>query len=354
MSTLSGRNGLTLNLENMSDTNYDILCIGRSSIDLYSNDIGKPFEEITGFSAFVGGCPTNISVGTRRLGLKSALLSGVGYDPVGDFILNFLKKEGVDVSFVAKKEGRRSSAVILGIEPPDKFPLVYYRDNCADIAIDMEDIRKVPIEKFKAILITGTGLSLEPSRSATIFAAETAHENRVKVVLDIDFRADQWPSLQTFGTTVRSVLPYVDIVIGTSEEVKAAAYSGTGEAEISHSQVNESKVDADVKESVARILERGPEVLMLKTGSDGCVIHFGNGSKPERAKGYPVEIKNTLGAGDAFASGLLYGYVNGWNWLKSARFGNACGAIVVTRHGCANFMPSEDEVESFVAERGGL
>lgn len=338
----------------MSDTKYDILCIGRSSIDLYSNDIGKPFEEITAFSAFVGGCPTNISVGTRRLGLKTSLLTGVGYDPVGDFILHFLKKEGVDTSFVARKEGKRSSAVILGIEPPDKFPLVYYRDNCADIAIDMEDIRNVPIEKFEAILISGTGLSLEPSRSATIFAAESAHENDVKVVLDIDFRADQWPDLQTFGTTVRSVLPNVDIVIGTSEEVKAAAYKGTGEAEISHSQVNESKVEADLNESVKRLLDKGPEVLLLKTGSEGCTIHYGNGSKPEHAKGYPVDIKNTLGAGDAFASGLLYGCLNGWDWHKCARFGNACGAIVVTRHGCANFMPTVEEVEEFVAGYGGL
>lgn len=338
----------------MSDTNYDLLCIGRSSIDLYSSDIGKPFEEITGFSAFVGGCPTNISVGTRRLGLNSALLTGIGYDPVGDFIIHFLKKEGVDVKWVAKKKGRRSSAVILGIEPPDKFPLVYYRDNCADIALDMDDIRNVPIDKFKAILISGTGLSLEPSRSATIFAAETAHENGVKVLLDIDFRADQWPDLQTFGTTVRSVMPYTDIVIGTSEEVKAAAYSGTGEAKISHSQVNESKVDADINESVSRLLKRGPEVLLLKTGSDGCIIHFGDGTEPEHAKGYPVEIINTLGAGDAFASGLIYGFINGWNWHKCARFGNACGAIVVTRHGCANFMPTLDEVEEFVKDKGGL
>lgn len=338
----------------MPDINQDILCIGRSSIDLYSSDIGKPFEEITAFSAFVGGCPTNISVGTRRLGLKSSLLTGVGYDPVGDFILHFLKKEGVDTTYVAKKEGKRSSAVILGIEPPDKFPLVYYRDNCADIAIGIEDIRKVPIENFKAILISGTGLSLEPSRSATIFAAETARENGVKVFLDIDFRADQWSSLQSFGTTIRSVLPYVNFIIGTSEEVKAAAYTGAGEAEISHSQVNESKVDADVDKSVKRLLGRGPDVLFLKTGADGCIIHYGDNKKPERANGYPVEIINTLGAGDAFASGLIYGFVNGWNWHKSARFGNACGAIVVTRHGCANFMPVEDEVNEFVKEKGGL
>ncbi len=338
----------------MPQPQHDILCIGRSSIDLYSNDIGKPFEEISSFSAFVGGCPTNISVGTRRLGLNSSLLTGVGYDPVGDFILHFLKKEGVDTSFVVRKKGRRSSAVILGIEPPDKFPLVYYRDNCADIAIDIRDVQNIPIESFRAILISGTGLSLEPSRSATILAAELASEKNVTVFLDIDFRADQWPDLQTFGIVIRSVLPYVDVIIGTSEEVKAGAFIGEGQAVVSHSQVNESEVEADLDESIRRLFARGAELLLLKSGTEGCYVHFADGTKPQHAPGFPVEIVNTLGAGDAFASGLIYGHLRGWNWQKSARLGNACGAIVVTRHGCANFMPTLEETEAFVDERGGL
>lgn len=338
----------------MPQQQKDILCIGRSSIDLYSNDIGKPFEQITSFSAFVGGCPTNISVGTRRLGVKSSLLTGVGEDPVGDFILHFLKKEGVDTTWIARKKDRRSSAVILGIEPPDKFPLVYYRENCADIGIDIADVQKIPIEEYRAILISGTGLSKEPSRSATILAAELASQQGVTVLLDIDFRADQWTDLQTFGTITRAVLPYVDVLIGTSEEVKAGAFMGTGEASVSHSQVNESTIEADLGESVARLLARGPEVLFLKSGTDGCFIHYADGREPVHAKGYPVEVVNTLGAGDAFASGLIYGFINGWDWHKSARFGNACGAIVVTRHGCANFMPTVDEVEDFVKDKGGI
>src|SRR5690349_14938281 len=112
----------------MAEKQYDVIPMGRSSIDLYSNDIGAPFEDITNFNAYVGGCPTNISVGTRRLGLHSAVLTAVGADPVGDFILHFLNKEGVDTQFVPRKPGKRSSAVILGIQPPDRFPLVYYRD----------------------------------------------------------------------------------------------------------------------------------------------------------------------------------------------------------------------------------
>src|SRR6267142_3290220 len=132
--------------ETMTTRQFDILPMGRSSIDLYANDIGAPFHEIKNFGAYVGGCPTNISVGTRRLGLRSVLLTAVGEDPVGDFLLHFLEQEGIVISFLPRKPGRRTSAVILGIEPPDKFPLVYYRDNCADIELNIDDVLAAPIE----------------------------------------------------------------------------------------------------------------------------------------------------------------------------------------------------------------
>jgi len=337
-----------------TEKKIDILSMGRSSIDLYSNNIGSPFVDINEFSAFVGGCPTNISVGTRRLGIHSALLTGVGDDPVGDFILSFLNKEKVNTNYISRKIGKRSSAVILGIEPPDKFPLVYYREDCADINITISDVKNTPLEECKSLLISGTGLSKEPSRSATIFAAEQASLMGVKVFLDIDFRADQWPDLQTFGTTLRSVLSYVDIIIGTSEEVKAAAYTGGGEAKIEHSQVNESKIEADLDESIKSILSKGSKVLLLKSGTEGCYIHYSDSKSTVHAPGYPVEVINTLGAGDAFASGLIYGILTGWSLYKSARLGNACGAILVTKQGCANFMPTLDEVMDFTKEKGGL
>src|SRR5215467_13150325 len=128
-----------------STESFDVIAMGRSSIDLYSNDIGAAFVDITSFAAYVGGCPTNISVGTRRLGLRSAILTAIGDDQVGDFILHFLRNEGVETRFVPLKPGRRSSAVVLGIEPPDRFPLTYYRDNCADIALNIDDVLTAPI-----------------------------------------------------------------------------------------------------------------------------------------------------------------------------------------------------------------
>src|SRR5881409_1485106 len=208
----------------MNATNrlYDVITMGRSSIDLYSNDIGVPFVEITSFAAYVGGCPTNISVGTRRLGVRSALLTAVGDDQVGNLILHFLAREGVETRFIPRKPGRRASAVVLGIEPPDRFPLTYYRDNCADRELTIDDVMAAPIAESRVLLISGTGLSQEPSRSATLFAAEVARQAGTTVALDIDFRPDQWPDPRAFGVAIRSALRSVDLVIGTNDEINAA------------------------------------------------------------------------------------------------------------------------------------
>ena len=335
------------------DRSFDILLMGRSSIDLYANEIGAPFTEIKSFAAYVGGCPTNISVGTRRLGLRSVLLTAVGVDPVGDFVLRFLEKEGVNIDFIPRKKGRRTSAVILGIEPPDKFPLVYYRDNCADIELTIDDVLAAPIADSRVLLISGTGLSREPSSSATIFAAERAQANKTKVVLDLDFRPDQWHDARSFGVAIRSVLHLTDIVIGTADETKAGALAEEASVTVEHSQVSGAQVGGDLLQAVEKILSAGPEALVLKRGGEGTTVYLTSGEIIGAAT-FPVEVHNVLGAGDAFASGLIYGYCKGWDWYRSARMGNACGAIVVTRHGCANFMPYEQEALTLIEERGGF
>lgn len=332
---------------------YDMLNMGRSGLDLYSNDVGAAFVDITSFAAYVGGSPTNISVGARRLGLNTALLTAVGEDPVGDFILNFLNKERVETRFIPRKPGRRSSAVVLGIEPPDKFPLVYYRDNCADIELTIDDVLASPITDCTVFQFAGTNLSKEPSRSATLFGAETARRAGAKVVLDIDFRPNQWHDPRAFGVTVRSALRLVDIVIGTEDELNAAMLSDPAQIELTHSQISDAHVVGDTQNAIAEMLRAGAEIVAEKRGEHGARLHQAGG-KPVDVPGFPVEIYNILGAGDAFGAGFLYGYVKGWDWYKAARLGNACGAIVVTKHGCANFMPTMPEIEAFVAGYGGL
>ena len=343
---------MNANLSAKKMKTYDILTIGRSSIDLYANDIGASFTDIKSFGAFVGGCPTNISVGVQRLGLQAALLTAIGEDPVGEFLLKFLRDEGVETEFIPCKPGHRTSAVVLGIEPPDRFPLIYYRDNCADIELTIDDVLAAPIAESRAILISGTGLSKEPSRSATFYAAEQARAMGKQVFLDLDFRADQWHDPRAFGVVVRSALRYIDIAIGTEEEIKAATLTNLSQLTIEHSQISNPTIEGDMATAIETLLGAGPDALIVKRGIEGADVYLASGEVIHAAP-FPVEVYNTLGAGDAFASGFIYGNLSGWDWKKSARLGNATGAIVVTRHGCANFMPTMPEVDAFVAERGG-
>lgn len=332
---------------------YDVLHMGRSSIDLYSNDVGTPFVSIGSFAAYVGGSPTNMSVGGRRLGLNTALLTAVGDDPVGDFVLHFLRQEQVDTQFIPRKPGHRTSAVVLGIEPPDKFPLVYYRDNCADNELSIDDVLASPVGDCAVFQFAGTNLSREPSRSATLFAAEMARAAGAGVVLDVDFRPNQWHDPRAFGVVLRSALRLVDVVIGTEDEINAAMLVDTSQMNLTHSQISDTRVAGDTQSAIQALLALGPGVLVEKVGAEGARVHLAAGDVLD-VPGFPVEVYNILGAGDAFGAGFLYGYVRGWDWYRSARLGNACGAIVVTRHGCANFMPTMPEVERFAASYGGL
>jgi 5-dehydro-2-deoxygluconokinase len=330
---------------------FDVVTMGRSSIDLYSQDVGAAFEDITGFAAYVGGCPTNIAVGARRLGLKTALLTAVGEDKVGDFLLRFLEKERVDTAAIPRKADKRTSAVVLGIEPPDRFPLVYYREGCADIALDVEDVDRAPVDECRALVISGTGLSRMPSLAATLHAAARAKAAGAEVWLDLDFRLDQWGDARAYSAVTMAALSLVDVVLGTEEEILAA--SGLGQAKITHQQISAPEVTGDLDAAIAAVLARGPSALVEKRGERGAAVHL-SGGEVVQAEPCPVEVLNVLGAGDAFAAGTLFGRLRGLGWSDAARVGNAIGAYVVTQPGCANFMPNLDEARAFASSRGGL
>jgi len=332
---------------------YDVITYGRSSIDLYSNNIGAPFVDIREFGAFVGGSPLNIAVGTRRLGLRSALVTGIGEDQVGEFLLKFLREEGVETRFIARKKGHRTSAVILGIEPPDNFPLVYYRDNCADSQVNIDDVDRVPIGKCDLFEVSATALNMEPSRSAAFYAAEEAWRNDVPVLVDLDFRADQWHDPRAYGVTTRAFLQYCAMAIGTEEEILATMLKDPGQIRIRNQQISAPEIGGDIEGAIAALLETGLEALVVKRGEKGSSVYLDDGEIID-VPGFPVEVVNVLGAGDAFASGFIYGFLAGWDWYRSCRLGNACGAILVTRHGCANFNPTFREVTEFIEQHGGF
>ncbi len=337
----------------MAVKKLDVITFGRSSIDLYSQNIGTPFNDIKGFDAFVGGSPLNIAVGCSRLGLNVSLLTAIGNDKVGEFILNFLKQEGVNTQCIPVKNGTRSSAVVLGIEPPDKFPLVYYRDNAADSQVDIDDVDNANIPGHKILLINGTAMNIEPTRSATFHATEIANRNHMEVVLDLDFRADQWHDYRAFGLTMRAILPMVGIAIGTEEEILAATMNDTSQVVIKDQQISAPEIKGDINEAIGRLLSLGIETLIVKRGQHGASIYKKDGTRQD-VPGFPVDVLNVLGAGDAFASGFLYGILQGWDLKKACRMGNASGAQVVTKKGCANFMPTLMESVKFIEDKGGF
>jgi len=312
---------------------YDVLCMGRSSIDLYAHETGVPITAVKSFDAYVGGCPTNVSVGIRRLGLRSVLLTGVGTDQIGDFVLGFLSGEAVDVTYVPRFAERRTSAAVLTIQPPDRFPLTLYRDNCADLGLDLCHVDAAPIPDARVVFLTGTGLSGDPSRTATLYAAERARAHASSVFVDIDYRPDLWSSTAVFGANVRTLIARADVVIGTEEEWSAA----TGER--------------DAISGAQQALEAGLDACIVKCGGRGAIACH-RGKPPVVIEPFPVNVLNVLGAGDAFASGFIYGWIRDWPLAEAVRLGNAVGAIVVTRHGCANSMPSLPEVQAFLANVG--
>ncbi len=332
---------------------YDTFHMGRSCMDLYSNDVGVDFVKIKSFAAYVGGSPANMSVGCRRLGLNSALLTAFGEDPVGDFVVHFLTEEGVDVRFSPRKSGCNTSVVVLGIEPPDKFPLVFYRDNCADTALSIDDVLAAPVTDSRVFQFAGTNLNKEPSRSATLYAAELAKKAGTSVVLDLDFRPDQWHDPRVYSAAIRCVLPYVDIIMGTEDEINAAMLTDPHSIQLTNFQMTDARVTGNTVEHVTALMERGPWLVVEKRGRHGCRIHRRD-SPAEDVPGFQVTVQNILGAGDAFGAGFLYGYVKDWELRRAARLGNACGAMVVSRHGCSISMPFWKEVMTFIDERGGF
>jgi 5-dehydro-2-deoxygluconokinase len=325
---------MTLSGKSERTRTYDVLAMGRSCIDLYAHQVGVPITQVTSYDAYVGGCPTNVSVGSSRLGLRTALLTAVGDDQVADHILDFLRRERVDTQFIPRKPGRRTSAVIVTIRPPDDFPITFYRDNCADDGLTIEDVNRAPVADSRVVFVTGTGLSREPSRTATMWAAEKARREGATVVLDVDYRPVLWPNAETFGSAVRALARLAHLAIGTEQEVEAAANDG------------------DANRAVRSLLELGPSAVVLKRGAEGATICRCNGQTAD-VPPFRVDILNTLGAGDAFASGFLYGFLHDWPLERAARLGNATGAIVVGRHGCSISMPTLREVEAFVVEQGG-
>ncbi len=334
----------------MTETTYDLVTVGRVNMDLYSQDIGADFADITGFDAMVGGSPSNIAIATSRLGLRSIALTGIGDDRVGEFVLRYFRDEGVETEYVAVKPGKLTSLALLGVQPPRHFPLSFYREDPADIHLTNADVDAVPLEATRSIQLSGNAFSRGTCADATRYAAKKARDSGLTSFLDLDLRPSDWSHPREFGVTMRSIMPLVDVAIGTEEEFYAALMPDPevimqGGAVPAH---RHDELDAKVE----GLLERGASAVALKRGPRGVSILV-PGERFD-VPGFRVDVVNTVGAGDAFAAGLIRSRLAGWDWYKSARFANACGAIEVTRHGCSAAFPTEAEVLNFADAAGGL
>lgn len=331
---------------------FDVICMGRAAVDLYGEQIGGRLEDMATFAKYLGGCPANIATGAARLGLKVAMLTRVGDEHMGRFVREQLAAEGIDVSRVATDPARLTGLVILGIRDRETFPLIFYRENCADMAISPDDFDERFIASAKALLVTGTHFSTASTDAACRAAIAFAKKNGTKVVFDIDYRPVLWGltgrglgeqrfiASDTVSSHLQSILPNCDLIVGTEEEVHIAGGS------------------TDTIAALRKIRALSNAAIVLKRGPQGCAIfpaaipdHIDDGIAH---RGFATNVFNVLGAGDAFLAGFLRGWLRDESWEQAAAYANGCGALVVSRHACAPAMPSSIELETLLKKPDGF
>lgn len=328
----------------------DVITLGRSSVDLYGQQVGGRLEDMGSFAKYVGGSPTNIACGVARLGLRSAVITKVGDEHMGRFIREQLAREGVDVRGVATDPERLTALVLLGIRDEDSFPLIFYRENCADMALSVADIDEGFIAEARSVVATGTHLSHPRTEAAVLKALDLARKHGAKTALDIDYRPNLW-GLAGHGAgesrfvasaavtaKLQSTLHLFDLIVGTEEEFHIAG--GT----------------TDTIAALRAVRAVSAATLVCKRGAAGAVAFEGaidGWDSGETGPGFPIEVFNVLGAGDGFFSGLLKGWLDGEGWPRALEYANACGAFAVSRHGCTPAYPSLAELEFFLG-RGVL
>jgi 5-dehydro-2-deoxygluconokinase len=326
----------------------ELICMGRAAVDLYSEQVGARLEDASSFAKYLGGSPANTAVGAARLGLRAAMLSRVGDEHNGRFVREQLAREGVDVSMLRTDPQRLTALVFLGLKDRDTFPLLFYRHDCADMGLCEDDVDPARIASARVLLVSGTHLSQPGPRAACLKAMHAARDAGVRVALDIDYRPVLWglttPGLgerryvasDAVSASLQELLPLCDLLVGTEEEIHIAGGS------------------PDSGAALRRMRELTAALIVMKLGPMGCIAY--DGAIParledgQRGPGFPVEVYNVLGAGDAFMAGLLRGWVRHEPLADALRYANASGALVVSRHGCAPAMPSWTELSQFLAQ----
>ncbi|MEO5796339.1 MAG: 5-dehydro-2-deoxygluconokinase [Rhodoferax sp.] len=326
-----------------SNRRIDLACLGRLAVDLYAQQFGSRLEDARSMAMYLGGSSANLAFGVARLGLKSAMLSRVGNEQMGRFLTETLEQEGCDTSQVQIDPERLTALVLLGLKDRDTFPLLFVRENCADMAVEADQISEDFIAQCRSLAITGTHLSTPGTRRASQAALAYAKKHGVVRVLDIDYRPVLW-GLTSRGAgenryvadahvtqQLQEMLPEFDLLVGTEEEFFIAG-----------------GVADDLTASLRAVRAISAATLVVKRGAAGCSVIEGaipaNIDDAPTFKGERVEVLNVLGAGDSFLSGLMASLLQGKDWAESTQVANACGAIVVSRHACSAAMATPAEL----------
>jgi 5-dehydro-2-deoxygluconokinase len=313
---------------------FDAITMGRVSVDLYPEQIEVPLARVKTFAKSLGGSPTNVAVAAARLGARTAAITRVGEDPFGDYVRHALEEFGVDNRWVGTDPELRTPLAFCEIHPPDHFPLLFYREPKApDLNLARPDLDLEAIHSARLLWTTGTGLSAEPSRSATLVALE-ARANTLHggiTIHDLDYRPVFWNEPEEAGHWARQALAHATVAVGNQDEVEVAV--GT----------------RDPHDASQALLDLGVGLAIVKRGPDGVLARTHAGVievEPIR-----MRVKNGLGAGDAFGGALVYALLQDWDPDRALRLANASGALVASRLACADAMPTLSELEALMGER---
>ena len=307
---------------------FDVITTGRIGVDIYPLQTGVGLEQVETFGKFLGGSATNVAVAAAKYGLNSAVITKVGTDPFGNFLIEELERLKVDTSYVGRDQNYKTPVVFCEIFPPDDFPIYFYREPKApDMEISEAELDLKAISEAKIFWSTVTGLSQEPSRSANL-AALTTRAKKAHTILDLDYRSVFWVTPELATAEIAKALPLVTVAIGNKEECQVAV----GETE-------------PIRAADA-MLERGVELAIVKQGPKGVFAKTKNESV--EVPPHFVEVVNGLGAGDSFGGALCFGLLQQWSLEKILRFANIAGAIVASRLECSTAMPSFEEVSEIM------
>jgi 5-dehydro-2-deoxygluconokinase len=310
----------------------ELITIGRVGVDLYPEQIGVPLAKVRTFAKSLGGSPTNVAVAAARLGHRSAVVTKVGDDGFGTYVREALAGFGVDTRYVGTDPALRTPIVFCEIFPPDHFPLLFYRQPKApDLNILSDELDRPAIARVPILWTSGTALSEEPSRAATLEAARIA---KGKVIHDLDHRPAFWPSTLAAREAATAILAHAEVVVGNIDEVEMATGSRDPDA------------------AAEALLAMGPELAVVKQGPRGTLAR--SKSKRVEVPAVRIEVVNGLGAGDAFGGALVHGLLASWDLRRVLTFASAAGAIVASRLACADAMPTSEEVEALIGRAVGV